>query len=43
MFFCGDKVKVTSGKYETELTINDSVIFQKATLVKNTTNIGVVA
>lgn len=39
MFFCGDKVKVISGKYKTELTIKDSITFQQATPVKNTTNI----
>jgi hypothetical protein len=39
MFFCGDKVRVISDKYKTELTINDSTTFQQAKPVKNTTNI----
>jgi hypothetical protein len=39
MFFCGDKVRVVSGKYRSELTIKGSTTFQQATPVKNTTNI----
>jgi hypothetical protein len=39
MFFCGDKARVTSGKYETELTINGSIIFQQGTPDKNIRNI----
>jgi hypothetical protein len=39
MFFCGDKVRVVSGKYKSELTIKNSTTFQQATPVKNTTNI----
>jgi hypothetical protein len=39
MFFCGDKVRVISGKYKTELTIKDSTTFQQTTPVENTKNI----
>jgi hypothetical protein len=39
MFFCGDKVRVISGKYKTELTIKNSTTFQQATPVEKTTDI----
>ena len=39
MFFCGDKVRVISGKYKTELTIKDGTTFQQATPVEKTKNI----
>lgn len=39
IFFCGDKVKVKSGKYITELTIKSSMTFETAKPIKNLTNI----
>jgi hypothetical protein len=39
MFFCGDRVKVTSGKYKTELTLTGSTIFQQAKPIEKTKTI----
>jgi hypothetical protein len=39
IFFCGDRVKVTSGKYKTELTLTGSTIFQQAKPIEKTKTI----
>jgi hypothetical protein len=37
MFFCGDRVKVKSGKLENVITLTESIIYQKATIEKTNT------
>jgi hypothetical protein len=39
MFFCGDRVKVTSGKLENVITLSESIIYQKAKPIEKTNTI----
>jgi hypothetical protein len=39
MFFCGDRVKVKSGKLENVITLTESIIYQKAKPIEKTNTI----